>query len=147
MLIISLIFICVSHESDNFKVLTDTVDYVVKYFSQKPERMREIMVLNDILYSKGVKLPKPIKTITNDLVVEYSSSETIVIQSFKLGKEICDRFDNPKEKMYNLMSWFGEQIGRLHYITKSMSQNFLITSRGSERTKESCARGKGRVKS
>ena len=60
------------HESDNAKVITDKGEYVIKSFTRKPENLREIIFLQTLLHSKGVKLPQPIKTVTNDFVVEYS---------------------------------------------------------------------------
>ena len=109
------------HESDNVKVTTEKGEYVIKYFSQKPEDRRENIILQDLLFLKGVKLPKPIQTVTGDLVVEYSPTETITIQSFIPGKAIVFREEDP-EKMYQLMSWFGKHLGDFHFLSKSIEE-------------------------
>jgi len=110
------------HESDNVKVTTDRGEYVIKYFSREPEGVRENIILQDLLFSKGVKLPQPIKTVTDDLVVEYSPTETIAIQSFIPGEDIVDRYKDP-EKMYALMSWFGKHLGGFHFLSKTITES------------------------
>ncbi len=110
------------HESDNIKVTTERGDYVIKYFPQEPEHLREVIILQDLLFSKGVKLPQPIKTITDDFVVEYSPTETIAIQSFVSGEAIVFRDKDP-EKMFSLMSWFGKCLGEFHYLSKSINES------------------------
>lgn len=107
------------HESDNVRVKTTKGEFVVKYFSQSAEHIRRNAILQYLLSNNGVKLPFPIKTLKDDFIVEYSSTETILIQSFVHGEAIADRFNTP-EKMYSLMSWFGQQIGEFHYISKSI---------------------------
>ncbi|MBD3189674.1 MAG: phosphotransferase [Candidatus Heimdallarchaeota archaeon] len=110
------------HESDNVKVETTKGDFVIKYFSQKAAIMREKIILQDLLFSKGVKLPQPIRTVTNDVLIDYGPSETIAIQSFIPGKAIVLRDEKP-EKMFSLMSWFGKHLGEFHYLSKSITES------------------------
>jgi Ser/Thr protein kinase RdoA (MazF antagonist) len=109
------------HQSDNVKVTTEKGEYVVKYFPQESASLVESMILQDLLFSKGVKLPQPIKTVSNDFFVEFSETETIAIQSFIRGEDIVDR-DNDPEKMYSLMSWFGKHIGEFHCLSSSIDK-------------------------
>jgi len=110
------------HESDNVKVTTERGEFVIKYFSREPKGVRENIILQDLLFSIGVKLPQPIKTVTDDFVVEYSPKETVTIQSFISGEEIVDRYKDP-EKMFSLMSWFGKHLGEFHYLSKSINES------------------------
>jgi len=109
------------HESDNAKVTTKRGEYVIKCFSQEPEGLRETIFLQKLLFSKGVKLPQPIMTVTDDFVVEYSPTETIAIQSFISGEAVADRFKTP-EKMFKQMSWFGKYLGEFHFLSKSITE-------------------------
>ncbi|MGC9781320.1 MAG: phosphotransferase [Candidatus Heimdallarchaeota archaeon] len=110
------------HESDNVKFSTDKGEYVIKYFSQEPGSVREKVFLQQLLFLKGVKLPEPIQTITDDFVVEHSPKETITIQSFIPGEAIVFRDKDP-EKMYKLMSWFGKHLGEFHFLSKSIDES------------------------
>ena len=119
--IISICSLESGHQSDNVRISTDRGEYVVKYLPQDSDSLKETLILQDILFSHGVKLPKPVKTITGDLLVELSQNETIVVQSFIPGEAIADRFKNP-EKMFSLMPWFGKHLGEFHYKSKSINE-------------------------
>jgi Ser/Thr protein kinase RdoA (MazF antagonist) len=110
------------HESDNFKISTEQGDYVLKYFPRESKGIIESFILQDLLFSQGVKLAKPIKTKSGDFVVEYSSTETLAVQSFVNGSAIVFRDVDP-EKMFTLMSWFGQHLGEFHYLSKSIKES------------------------
>lgn len=112
------------HESDNVKVTTEKGEYVLKYFPRESESFRETMILQDLLFTKGVKLPQLIKTITNEFAVKYSPTETIAIQSFIPGQAIVFRDEDP-DKMFSLMNWFGKHLGEFHFISKSIKESEL----------------------
>ncbi|NHJ49358.1 MAG: phosphotransferase [Asgard group archaeon] len=124
-----LVSICLlesGHESDNVKITSEKGDFVVKYFPREPDNIRESFILQDLLFSKGIKLAKPIKTKSDDFVVEYSPTETIVVQSFVNGEAIVFRDVDP-EKMFNLMRWFGKHLGEYHFLSKSINESEIRT--------------------
>ena len=108
------------HESDNLLIETTKGKVVLKFFSKEIEDLEESIILQDLLYAKGVKLPQPIKTKDNDLAVKHGSSKVIAIQSFITGEAITFR-DN-EEKMFSLMNWFGKHLGEFHYLSKLITK-------------------------
>ncbi|NHJ05250.1 MAG: hypothetical protein EAX90_10520 [Candidatus Heimdallarchaeota archaeon] len=109
------------HESDNVMIETLKGKFVFKCFSQEAENIRESFILQDLLFTKGVKLPQPIKTNNNDFVAILDSNKTIAIQSFVPGKPVALRDKQPK-KMLSLMGWFGKYLGEFHYLSKSITK-------------------------
>ncbi len=114
------------HESDNVKISTTKGDFVLKYFPRESGGIIETLILQDLLISKEVKLPKPIKTTDGNLVVEYSPTETITVQSFIPGQAIVFR-DN-RVKMYSLMPWFGKHLGEFHFRSNSIQESEIRKS-------------------
>jgi len=104
-------------QSDNAKAATETGIYVIKLLHQSADYAHDNMVIHDILTSHGVKVARPIRTISNDFVVSLNPNQSLVVQSFIPGKPV---FRENKEQTYGKIDWYGEQIGIFHRISKNI---------------------------
>jgi homoserine kinase type II len=104
------------YQTDNFHILTEQGDFVVRIFHDSEENVRYSQTIYEFLATHGIKTPKPERTKDNDLILLFNE-KIIVIQTFLEGS---DYYYDRRDEMFEMLPFFGKELGKLHSISKNM---------------------------
>jgi homoserine kinase type II len=102
-------------QSDNFHILTDQGDFVVRIFHDSEENVRYSQIIYEYLATHGIKTPKPQRTKANDLLIPFNG-KVAVIQTLLEGRDVEEQSD----KAYELLPFYGSELGKVHAVSKNM---------------------------
>ncbi|MFX1312620.1 MAG: phosphotransferase [Promethearchaeota archaeon] len=101
-------------QSENFHILTDRGDFVVRVLYDTEKNIKISMKVYEYLARNGIKTPNPMRTKENALFLFYKK-QIIVIQTFLEGSDVTNL-----KKVNQLLPFFGKKLGKIHYISKKM---------------------------
>ncbi|MFW9995482.1 MAG: phosphotransferase [Candidatus Odinarchaeota archaeon] len=112
-------------QSDNYRVLTDKGNFVIRILHDTAENITYAMNVYNYLASHGVKTPQPQLTKQNNLVLPHEG-KIIVIQTFLEGSAYYE--DENLEKVDQFLPLYGRELGRVHQVLLQM-----VADQGTER--------------
>lgn len=104
------------YQTDNFHILTEQGDFVVRIFYDSEENVRYSQTIYEYFASHGIKTPKPERTKDNDLLLLFRG-KIVVVQTFLQGT--CYD-DDHRDKIFELLPFFGKELGKLHTVSKNI---------------------------
>lgn len=105
-------------QSENFHILTENGDFVVRVLYDTEKNIKTCMRIYEYLAKHGVKTPAPMNTKEKRLFLSYKE-QFFVIQSFLEGSDLSD-----DTKINQLLGFFGKELGKIHTISKKMVDEF-----------------------
>ncbi|MHA2296832.1 MAG: phosphotransferase [Candidatus Hodarchaeales archaeon] len=112
-------------QSDNYHILTEMGDFVVRILHDTSENVIYAMNVYNYLASHGVKTPKPQRTRHNNLILPHEGM-IIAVQTFLEGSSYNE--DENPEKVDQLLPFYGRELGKVHQVLLQM-----LDEQGAER--------------
>ncbi|MFX1427846.1 MAG: phosphotransferase [Promethearchaeota archaeon] len=103
-------------QSENFHILTDKGEYVIRIIFDTEKNINLCMRVYDYLSRNGIKTPAPMRTKNDSHILAYKG-QYIVIQTYIGGNNEVEA-----ERINNLLEFYGKELGNLHTVSLKMVQ-------------------------
>lgn len=101
-------------QSENFHILTENGDFVVRVLYETEKNIKTCMRIYEYLASNGINTPTPMRTKEKSHRLSYKG-QFFVIQTFLDGSNVSDN-----TKINQLLSFYGKVLGKIHFVSKKM---------------------------